>query len=780
MKQRHSIAVSTLVAFVLRAGDLDLRFAGPGRPLAGIRIHQLIQGRRPAGYRSEVPVSIEVETPDLILAVGGRIDGVLETGQTIIVEEIKSTTRDLALIEKWPDPCHWGQLRIYAHLFASAHHLDAVTLRLTYCHLDTGDTLELVEAGPRDTLASFFQAVVERYLQWATTLDRWRRLRDRAILALDFPFSSYRPGQRALAVAVYRALRDGGQALVQAPTGIGKTMAVLFPAVKTLAEGRIERIFFLTARNTGQASALQALETLEEKGLRLKRVSLTARDRICFCPEAACNPELCAYARGYYDRLPAAVEAAFIRDHLDRDAVEAVARSQRVCPFALSLDLARWADCIVCDYNYAFDPRVYLKRFFDEPGSACAFLVDEAHNLVERSREMFSAELNQATFGLLRRAVKGRLAAVYRAAGRIRTWMNRLRKETLAGGGFQSDDRLPDGLEPLLHGLLRASEHWLAGNMAAPYRDIVMQAYFETTGFLRVWEHFDGSYVTCCRATQADLQVKLFCLDPSGHLKSALGRCRTAIFFSATLTPADYFQHLLGCESRVAKLAVPSPFAREHLAVLIAGGVSTYYREREASLDRIAQLVRTFVQAKKGNYLCFFPSYAYMLGVADRIRDAAAAFDILVQTPDLDDAGRVRFLDRFCAHNPRTLVGFAVMGGVFGEGIDLVGERLSGAVIVGVGLPAIGPERELIRSYFNQRGAGFDFAYRFPGINRVLQAAGRVIRGERDRGALLLVDRRFGHPGYSGLLPDHWSRVSVHSDSELEARLKRFWACATT
>ena len=651
-----------------------------------------------------------------------------------------------------------------------------MTIRLTYCHLDTGDILELVEDLTRQQLKSFFQELIDRYLKWATTLVRWRHLRNASILSVDFPFMPYRTGQRTMAVTVYRTIRDGDQALIQASTGIGKTMAALFPAVKTIGEGHTDRIFFLTARNTGKAAATQALNILQEKGLRLKRVSLTAKDQICFCPDATCNPDVCAYAKGHFDRLPEALDDAFLRDNLDRGTIEAVARSHRVCPFELSLELSRWADCIIGDYNYAFDPRVYLKRFFDEENGAYAFLVDEAHNLVDRSRDMFSAKLRKSEFLELRRAVKNHLPAVYRAAGKINSWMLDARKRIREAGGFQSEAQLPKGLEPLLRVFLRVSERWLAKNQSTPYREIVMERYFETSGFLRVWDQFDDSYVTCRQVTGRDLQVKLFCLDPSSHLKLALRRSRSVVFFSATMTPARYFQDILGCEPTVTRLAIPSPFPKKHLKVLIAGGISTYYAQREQSVDRIMALVQSFIHSKKGNYLCFFPSYAYMTMVVDRFEKPQGDVKILVQEREMDDADRAHYLGRFSAQNNQTLVGFAVMGGIFGEGIDLVGERLSGAVIVGVGLPAICAERDLIRRYFDKRGAGFDFAYRFPGINRVLQAAGRVIRTDQDRGAVLLVDQRFCRSTYQGLLPDQWATTMVGSERQLEKRLKQFWS----
>jgi DNA excision repair protein ERCC-2 len=657
LKERHAIAVRTLVDVVLRAGDLDMRFTAPGRPIEGIRAHQNVQRQRGDGYRAEVPVAAEVETDDLILLISGRIDGVLETDSLTMVEEIKSTTRDLAVCKQSPDPCHWAQARVYACLFARSNDLDAVLVRLTYCHLDTGETLELENTWTREELEAYFQDLIERYIRWAAALVHWRQCRDTAIRSVAFPFTCYRAGQRDMAVAVYRTVRDSGQALIQASTGIGKTMAAVFPAVKAIADGHADRIFFLTARNTAQASAIQALNRLQDGGLRLRRVCLTAKDRICFCPEATCNPEACAFAKGHFDRLPSALDAAFIHDNLTRETIEAVARSHRVCPFELSLELSRWADCIIADYNYAFDPRVYLKRFFDDEHGAYVFLVDEAHNLVDRSREMFSAQLSKNAFLDLRRAIKAHLPAVYRTAGKINTWMLNARRQAQDAGSFDADERLPDGLEPLLRAFSRAAERWLARNEATPYREIVLDRYFEVSGFLRVWDQFDGSYVTCRQAAGKELLLKLFCLDPSGQLRSALKRSRASIFFSATLTPAGYFQKILGCEPTAVQLAIPSPFPTGHLGVFIATSVSTYYAQREKSIDRIVSLIHRFIQPKAGNYLCFFPSYAYMNMAAERLAEVAPEAHLLVQARDMDDAGRACFLDHFSAQNTHTLVG---------------------------------------------------------------------------------------------------------------------------
>ena len=771
------IAVRALVEVVLRSGDLDHRFASAGRTLEGIRAHQRVQRMRPEGYRAEVPVSMEIENPNFNLVVGGRIDGVLDADGQILVEEIKSTRKELTALKENPEPCHWGQAKVYAFLLARQEGLESVAVQLTYCNLDTDEILELVETPSLLELETFFHALVETYLSWATMLSRWCRVRNDAIRSLDFPFPAYRDGQRDMAVTVYRTLRDGGQALLQAATGIGKTMAALFPAVKTLGEGHADRIFFLTARNTGTLAAANALTVLEKKGLRLKRVALTAKDRICFCPDATCNPDACEFAKGHFDRLNEAMKEAFSHDALYRNTIETIAHAHTVCPFDFSLELSRWADCILCDYNYAFDPRVYLRRFFDEENGEYVFLVDEAHNLVDRSREMFSAQLKKSAFLGMRREVKDHLPAVYRIAGKINTWMLNARKEAYQAGGFLSEDRLPVGMEPYLRTFVKEAERWLVKNRPTSYREAVLERYFEVTRFLRVWEEFGESYVTCRFANKKDLALKLFCLDPSRQLKNAFQRSRAVVFFSATLTPATYFQDLFGCHPDAIKRSIPSPFPQKYQAVFVAGNVPTTFTQRKNSAEKVAVLIRSFVQAKQGNYLAFFPSYAYMNLVTEHFAEKVQAdIRILIQQRDMDDDGRVRFLDQFSDGNHQTLVGFAVMGGIFGEGIDLVGERLSGAVIVGVGLPAICPERDLIRDYFEKSGVGFDFAYRYPGINRVLQAAGRVIRSDRDKGAILLVDRRFMTPGYRRLLPANWSPISVASEKQIEHRLAQFWS----
>lgn len=776
MKETLKIAVRDLIAYVLRSGDLTFEFLSSARPLEAIRIHQKIQQSRPQNYQAEVAVSHHIETELFTLTIGGRIDGVDLNSDPVSIEEIKTTTRSLDHYEHHQDPLHWGQVKIYAYIFARDHNLSEIDTRLTYYQLDTGEIRIFQQPYTTVELESFFRDLVAEYLQWAESLVRWKILRDDAIRKLDFPFSTYRQGQREMAVSIYRTIKNESQLLVQAATGIGKTMAALFPAVKAIAEGITTKIFYLTARTTGRIAAEKALDELRQKNLKLKSLTITAKDKICFNPEAACSPEECEFARGHYDRINAALQDIFRQDAFTRELVEQVAKSYRICPFEFSLELSLWADCIICDYNYAFDPRVFLRRFFLEDGGDFTFLIDEAHNLVDRSREMFSAEIFKQPLLDVRRAVHGELPQVYKSLGKINSWMIKARKQCEAAGTVRHEKTPPEDLFLLLRRFLSITERWLRHNIKVGYREELLDLYFKISGFMRVAEQFDESYVTCYEKNKKDLKLKLFCVDPSLQLKNALQRCNAAIFFSATMTPMAYFQQIFGCDQSAASFVLPSPFAAENLRLFISDRISTLYRQRESTKSQISQAICGFINQKKGNYLVFFPSYQYMHMVYEIFKCDCSEGDHILQTPSMGERERDEFLEHFRKDNYRTLVGFAVMGGIFGEGIDLVGERLSGAVVVGVGLPGISLERELIREYFSKTlKAGFEFAYQYPGINRVLQAAGRVIRSETDRGVVLLIDRRYASYRYRSLLVDQWNTTKVPDNRQLAEELRKFW-----
>jgi DNA excision repair protein ERCC-2 len=776
LKRELKIAVRELIEHVFRSGDLVFEFLGSSRPIDGIRAHQKIQNSRPDSYRPEVSLSHQVETDRLRLIIGGRIDGVYDEPGRTIIEEIKTTARNPNFFEKNQQPIHWAQVKTYAYIYGRQQGLEEIIARLTYYQVDTGDVREYQRTFDILALEIFFKDLVARYLEWAETIIDWSRRRDESIQDLDFPFASYRPGQRQMAVEAYRAMRDHSQLLVEAATGIGKTIAVLYPAVKSIGESVSQKIFYLTARTTGRIAAEKALDELRSKGLRLKSVTLTAKDKICFCPDSACNPEECEYARGHYDRINDAVNAIFARDAFTREQIVEAARTYRVCPFEFSLDLSVWADCIICDYNYVFDPRVYLRRFFQEENGDYIFLIDEAHNLVDRSREMFSAQIFKQPVLDIRRQLKNELPHIFKSLGRINAWLVKARKKCAESGNPLAEATPPDDLIPLLRGFLFITERWLSRNIKTAFRESLLDLYFAISGFIRVADQYDDCYTSCYEKIGKDLKLKLFCIDPSAHLAKAMSRCNTAVLFSATMTPMDYFKQILGCDAAAHHLILHSPFPGENLGLFISDQISTYYRQRDQTVTQVSQAISALVEQKKGNYLLYFPSYQYMRKIYLSFSDRNPQIKTLLQTAGMSEPEREVFLERFTDENPQTLVGFAVMGGIFGEGIDLIGDRLVGAVIVGVGLPGISLEREIIKEYFTRTlNGGFEYAYLYPGINRVLQAAGRVIRTEKDRGVVLLIDQRYGRYQYKSLLREEWDPVWVRDPRQLADGLRKFW-----
>ncbi len=782
MTEKFQVAVRSLVEFVLTRGDLNMTFTGASRAAEAIRAHQRVQKGRPAGYVAEVPVSHIVETGPFTLEISGRVDGIYmpEAGEgsaPVMIDEIKTTVGDLEAALSHENPVHWGQVKAYAYMYGVANSLSTMNVQLTYYQLDSREQVEAQKTFTIKELETFFKDLVAHYLKWMAVLAEWAIVRDRSIKALKFPFSTYRPGQREMAVQVYKTIQHDRQMIFQAPTGIGKTMAVLFPAVMALGRGMVNKVFYLTARTTARTVAEETIDVLSRNGLSIKALTLTAKEKICFNPEAACDGSACEFARGYFDRVAAAREFLFGRaDLFTREEIVSIAKTYRVCPFEFSLDLTLWADVIVCDYNYAFDPRVYLRRFFTDRTDKYTFLVDEAHNLVDRSREMFSAAIRKQPFLNLRRAVRSALPVLFKAMGKINSELVTVRKACEMAGGMIAGSTVPERLVSLLTHWHALAEKYLATNGDASYRDDLLDLYFEVGAFLRISDIYDDGYVTYMKQAGTDVCIKLFCIDPAGKMKEALERCNSVVFFSATLAPAGYIRETFGCGPSAACYSLPSPFPREHLKLMVSNFVSTRYRERDKSLPTLVQLIRTMTASVTGNYMIFFPSYYYMTAAYDRFHATYPNEAVLVQTPGMSEDARDAFLMKFAKNNPRPLIGFAVMGGIFGEGIDLKGNRLTGAMIVGVGLPGISDENELIRKHFDRaKGAGFEYAYLYPGINRVLQAAGRVIRSETDRGVVLLVDERYATVRYRELLPAHWTPDYTRTEKEVADVLQAFW-----
>ena len=771
------VPVRALVEFILRSGDLGRGFSGPNRAVEAIRVHREIQKSRPGGYKAEVPVKGLVESENLVLELSGRIDGVWLREEGTVIEEIKTVVRDLERAVEKEDPVHWGQARIYACLYAEEHDLDRVEVRLTYCLLDADEAKTSSRSYSIDELRAFLGEVAAKYTAWLEVVEAHRAARDQSVKDLEFPFQEYRAGQRDMAVAVYRTIRDAGQLFAQAPTGLGKTMAAIFPALKALAEGHTDRVYFLTARTTGQAAAQDALINLIAKGAELKVVRLTARDKICVNLEAECSPDRCARARGHFDRLNQALAEAFNNCDPGRESIIKAAEVWQVCPFELALELALWADVVIGDFNYAFHPRVGLRRhLLNGPGTS-VFLIDEAHNLVERGREMFSAVIRKKPFLDMRRIKDPDFAGVSRAAAAVDKGLLAIRKRLEENRRPLAEKEDPQELYPLLANFQAAAEAWMAQGRDAPQGRDLMELYFETVGFLKIAEDYDSNYATLSERNGSDCQVRLFCLHPAEQLRETLKKCRAAVFFSATLSPLEYFRDVLGGEETAGLMELRSPFPEENFCPLVVTSISTLYRNREATRERAARAVADLIATKKGNYLVFFPSYEYLSMVYESFAWLAPDVRCLVQDRAMNEEDREEFLGEFTADSEETMVGFAVMGGIFGESIDLVGDRLTGAAIFGVGLPAICLEREVIREHYQERNeAGFEYAYLYPGLNRVCQAAGRVIRTGTDRGTVLLIDSRFGAPAYESLLPKHWRIQKTGRGNELKELLQAFWS----
>ncbi|QDR82358.1 ATP-dependent DNA helicase [Sporomusa termitida] len=780
-------SVRNLVEFVLRAGDLVAAFTGSSRLADGAKIHRKLQQAQTSEYQPEVSLAITVTWADLVLQISGRADGVIttiaETGLAeITIDEIKSVTQELETIEAGYNQLHWAQAKCYAYIYAVQHELERIGVQLTYCQAATLETKLFKQIYPVQELAAFFEALISDYAMWAQRLGDWAASRDASAGLVRFPFSGFRPGQRQLSVAVYKTICGGVKLFAQAPTGTGKTMAVIFPAIKALGLGHVEKIFFLTAKTVTRQLAEAAFDRLRQAGLQCKTLTLTAKDKICFRPDSACTPEECPYAAGYYDRIKPALHHCWPEAAFTREVIEQYAREYRVCPFELSLELAFWADAVICDYNYVFDPRVYLKRFFSENSGQYCFLVDEAHNLVDRAREMFSAAITKQSFLGIKKTVNNKLPALAKAAGKINTFLLKLGKlcidKTAAGETdyFVREQACSEVL-PLLRKFMDLAEKWLAKNEQAEFREELLDSYFMANAFLRTAETYDERYVTYAEKIDKDVKLKLFCVNPAELLRQAGLRGRATVFFSATLTPVDYFFEILGGGEGDGRIAVPSPFAAGNLRLLVADHISTTYKTRAQTYDVIVDSITAAITAKTGNYLVFLPSYRYMEEVGRRFCLQNPRISVSKQTGEMTEAERAGFLAQFSADSTETLVGFAVLGGVFGEGIDLTGERLVGAVIVGVGLPKVCLEREIIRQWFNQNNRqGFEYAYVYPGMNKVLQAAGRVIRTEQDRGLVLLIDERFSQARYKRLFPREWQgAVRTNSVSRIGAALKQFW-----
>ncbi|SEG27742.1 ATP-dependent DNA helicase [Paenibacillus sp. UNC499MF] len=861
------ISVRALVEYAYRSGSIESGFRTATALTEGTKAHQKVQKTYGDSDQKEVFLQTEILREGIVFVLEGRCDGLLfgPDGDEVTIDEIKSSTGDPRLVEENRHPVHWAQAVCYAYIYAKQNSRNRMKVQLTYVQVGTEEQQRYVREYTYEELEAAVLEAVRLYAPYAAMQLHNRRERDASIRELPFPYPAYREGQRQFAGSVYKTIKDGHKLFANAPTGTGKTISTLFPSVKAVGEGLLQRIFYLTAKTLTRTAAEEAFSLMIERGLHMRTVTLTAKDKICFREEVDCRKEMCEFADGYYDRVNGAVLDMLTHEKLmNRSVIETYARKHKVCPFEFSLDAAYAADAVICDYNYIFDPKVYLKRLPEEVKKQTALLIDEAHNLVDRGREMFSAELTKAPFLQLKRDFKGRNSAVEAAAKAVNDYFIAFRKEQGGGGSFVLRE-VPEELPVLLEAFAQQAERELsAPGQGGEKQQLLLDTYFAAQSFLRTAKYYDERYVTFAEVQRSDVRLKLLCLDPSALLAQMGKGYRAHVFFSATLSPFSYYMDMLGGGEDDFTVSIPWPFRQEQLDVWIEP-LSTRYKDRDKTKLPISRLLGKLVREKPGNYLVFFPSYEYMRevaalfleqergpqsaapidGGAEGTETAAAAFEdgeapaaaaappelaantaggaasdkagqslfeavevmlrdrlpasdenqdagslaekpepggsgkeagsgdgsrmlrILVQQPSMPEEERESFLASFRADPPHTLIGFAVMGGIFSEGIDLRGDRLTGVVVVGVGLPQVGPERNIIKDHFDRDGrSGFDYAYVFPGINKVMQAGGRLIRTENDYGTLVLIDDRFLQRRYQSLLPPEWRHFTIPGQDE--------------
>lgn len=843
MQELHT-SVRNLVEFILRGGDIDNR---SGRMITdammeGSKIHRKIQRSMGENYQAEVPLALTIEAEEYMLVIEGRADGIAygefpnqnsekeaytqdtfldRTGKSeemVYIDEIKGVYRNVATMEA-PVYVHKAQAMCYAYIYALQNHLDQIGVQMTYCNLDTEDVKLFQEVFAWDTLADWFGNLIAEYRKWADWQIMWRRKRQESIQNLEFPYP-YREGQRKLVGDVYRTIRRGKNLFLQAPTGVGKTISTIFPAVKAVGEELADRIFYLTAKTITATVAKETFGLLREQGYQAKIIQLTAKEKLCLCGNTAieqeaadqdnpypdfpqikleCNPQNCPYAKGHFDRVNDAVfELLQASDLFTREEILAQARKHRVCPFELSLDVATWCDNILCDYNYVFDPNVYLKRFFqDSSKEKYLFLVDEAHNLVDRSREMYSATLYKEDILAVKKMMKPHNQAIARTLDKCNKAMLDFKRECENYSVCESVGVLTFYLMRLVSQM----EEFFEKPREFPDKKTVLDFYFELRNFVNIYDLVDENYVIYDEMQEdGRFMIKLFCVDPSKNLQKCIDKSVSTIFFSATLLPINYYKRLLSTKEDNYAIYAQSTFDETQRLLAFGRDVSTKYTRRgPAEYEKIARYIRAAIRSKKGNYMVFFPSYKMMQDVYDvfvRVeresdtRNGVAVSDepniaeesleesltIIMQHSNMNEAEREEFLQAFEQEDGGTLVAFCVMGGIFGEGIDLKNDRLIGAVIVGTGLPQISNEREILKQYYDKQGlSGFDYAFRYPGINKVLQAAGRVIRTQEDRGIIVLLDERFLQSDYNALYPREWKNRIVGNVETVDAEICKFW-----
>ena len=772
------LSVHQLVDFLLRTGDIDSRVFNNNTMLAGTKIHASYQSKQNNMYLSEVQLSYDFYIQKYHIKLFGRADGIIiKNDKSVIIDEIKSTILDLETCYEKQGNWHLGQAICYAFMYAKTNNLNNIGVNLTYISQNDESTMKKSFSFTEEYLTSYMNDLLKKYLMFYNIIEVKREKRNESSNILEFPFEKFRMGQRELSKYCYHVAKDGGILFAEAPTGIGKTISTIFPFIKSFKDNENEKIFYLTAKTSGREAAYKACELLKAKGQNLSEVIITAKDKICLNPGTSCNPSDCPFAVGYYDKIKdILIEMILNETSFDYDTILKYAFKYNVCPFELQLDLSLYSDVVICDYNYLFDPIGYLKRYFDGECNDVLVLVDEAHNLVPRAKSMYSCEITYSLFKKVKKQISkiddAKIKSAFKSTNKYLKYYLDLYNEDDSNIIIPYiEDSIMNSLSRLTLQMNRVQKEY-SSYVTEEFKDCSMEIY----RFIRLYEFYNESFKLFLNfENEKNFTLNLLCLDASSFVRQSLSQVKGSALFSATLSPFDYYVEELGGDvNKDITLVLDSPFNKDNVLLMIDNGVSTLYKNRNASYSYIVEDIKNFVKSRLGNYFVFFPSYEYMENVYNLL---SGDFEVIKQDRNMDDKQKSEFLSHFESNPNKTTIGFVVLGGSFGEAIDLIDDRLIGVVIVGVGLPQINFKSDLVKEYFMKKGMnGFDYAYVNRGINNVMQAMGRLIRSENDKGAILLIDQRYTYYNYRKIFKGNFKNYHIiYSSEEIGKMCESFW-----
>ena len=774
--KKIKISVRSLVELIMKKGSIDNRFVGNIKAIEGIRGHQKVQKSYGDEYTCEVSIKHTFYFDEIEIEVEGRMDGLLIENNKTIIDEIKTTTKDLLLIDENTNPLHWAQVKCYGYMYCIHNDLDNIDLQVTYYNIENKSTRILRKKFKICELEEFFFTLINEYKSWASMEKKWMEIRNESIKNLKFPFEEYRQGQREFAVRVYKSIVDGKKCFAMAPTGTGKTVSTFFPAIKAMGEEKTSKIFYLTAKTITREVANDTISLMKKQKLNLRSITITAKEKICKMSEVNCNPDYCPYAKGYFDKINNALKEILKKyDDFSRKNIDEMSEVYKLCPFELFLDLTMFSDIVICDYNYIFDPRVYLKRYFDVKKTDFTFLVDEAHNLLDRSRNMYSAEINQDTFIKIKKIIGKKDKRLLNLIKEIESYfLEKSKVLDVMKEKYLVENELPKVLLELFNALMKFMDEYLSRSNEE--NSDLLDLYFEVNKFISISNFYDNNYKTIYSDELLGINIKLFCANPSDLIVEKINKSKSTTIFSATLTPLNYYKEIYGSEGEDFIINLKSPFDVKNRLLMIGDNISTTYDKRKDTAEDIVEYIKACVECKNGNYMVFFPSYKYMELVYEKIRDKYEDLNVIIQENNMSEEEKEEFLALFNNDDKETHVGFCVLGSHFSEGIDLTEDKLIGVIVVGVGMPQINIERDIIKEQLNENNKGFDYAYVYPGMIKVLQAVGRCIRTSKDRGVILLLDNRYSTYRYKSIFPQEWNPyVRIKKPNDIKHLCEKFW-----